>query len=85
MAMTSCRSLGHEGARVKPFDEVKAALTDDLKKQGLTDKMQEMADKIHAALLKSPGSADAIAKENSTPMWSTFRRPARVKRFPRWA
>ncbi len=59
------QSLGHEGARVKPFDEVKAALTDDLKKQGLTDKMQEMADKIHAALLKSPGSADAIAKENN--------------------
>jgi peptidyl-prolyl cis-trans isomerase D len=55
--------LGHEPARVKPFDEVKAALTDDLKKQGVTDRMQDTADKIHAALLKSPGSADAIAKQ----------------------
>jgi peptidyl-prolyl cis-trans isomerase D len=55
--------LGHEGARVKPFDEVKAALTDDLKKQGVTDRMQDMADKIHAALAKSPGSADAVAKQ----------------------
>lgn len=55
--------LAHEPARVKPFDEVKAALTDDLKKQQLTDRMQQIADQAHAALVKSPGSADAVAKQ----------------------
>ena len=55
--------LAHEGARVKPFDEVKASLTDQLKQQGVTDRMQETADKVHAALAKSPDSADSIAKQ----------------------
>jgi peptidyl-prolyl cis-trans isomerase D len=55
--------LAHEPARVKPFDEVKAALTDDLKKQTLSDKMQDTADKVHQALQKSPGSADAVARQ----------------------
>ncbi len=59
------QSLGHEPARVKPFDEVKAALADDLKKQGVSDRMQQTADKVHAALAKSPGTADAIAKQFS--------------------
>jgi peptidyl-prolyl cis-trans isomerase D len=57
------QALAHEGARVKPFDEVKATLADDLKKQGVTDRMQQTADKVHAALVKSPGSADAVAKQ----------------------
>lgn len=55
--------LAHEGARVKPFEEVKASLTDQLKQQGVSDRMQETADKVHAALAKSPDSADAIAKQ----------------------
>ena len=42
---------------MKPFDEVKAALADELKKQGVTDKMQTLGGQIHAALEKSPGSA----------------------------
>jgi peptidyl-prolyl cis-trans isomerase D len=57
------QALAHEGARVKPFDEVKATLADDLKKQGVTDRMQQTADKVRAALVKSPGSADAVAKQ----------------------
>ena len=52
-----------EPARVKPFDEVKASLLDELKKQGLTDKVQMIGDEIHAALAKSPGSAADIAKQ----------------------
>src|SRR5262249_680213 len=32
--------LEHEQAHVKPFDEVKTALADELKKQGLSEKMQ---------------------------------------------
>jgi peptidyl-prolyl cis-trans isomerase D len=55
--------MGHEDARVKPFDEVKAALADELKQQGVTDRVQQTADKVHDALVKSPGSADAIAKQ----------------------
>ena len=55
--------LEHEPARVKPFDEVKAALADELKKQGVTEKMQSLGDQIRAALEKSPGSAEAIAKQ----------------------
>ncbi len=55
--------LEREPARVKPFDEVKASLADDLRKQGLTDKMQSIADQVHAALEKSPGSAAQIAAQ----------------------
>ncbi|HTS74915.1 MAG TPA: peptidyl-prolyl cis-trans isomerase [Bryobacteraceae bacterium] len=55
--------LGHEPARVKPFDEVKASLTDELRKQQLGDRMQQIADQAHAALEKSPGSAASIAQQ----------------------
>ena len=52
-----------EAAHVKPFEEVKANLADELKKQGITDKVQAMGDEIHTALVKSPGSAPDIAKQ----------------------
>ncbi|MBZ5601570.1 MAG: peptidyl-prolyl cis-trans isomerase, partial [Acidobacteriia bacterium] len=55
--------LEREPARVKPFDEVKAALLDDLRKQQVNDKMQSTADQAHAALEKSPGSAAQIAAQ----------------------
>jgi peptidyl-prolyl cis-trans isomerase D len=55
--------IDKEPARVKPFDEVKAALAEDLKKQGLTDKVQMLGDQIRAALEKSPDSAAEIAKQ----------------------
>jgi len=57
--------LAHEPARVKPFDEVKASLTDQLKNQDVSDHMTETADNVHAALEKSPATADAIAKQNN--------------------
>ncbi len=50
-------------ARVMPFEEVKANLADQLKNDGLTDKVQALADQVHAALEKSPGSAAEIAKQ----------------------
>ncbi len=53
----------HEQARVKPFDEVKGALADELRKQNVADKIQTMSDEMRAALAKSPGSAAAIAKQ----------------------
>jgi peptidyl-prolyl cis-trans isomerase D len=55
--------LEHEQAHVKPFDEVKAALAEDLKKQGLNEKMQALGEQVHAALAKSPSSASEIAKQ----------------------
>jgi len=52
-----------EPARVKPFEEVKANLASDLKKQGLGEKVQSIGDQVRAALAKSPGSASEIAKQ----------------------
>jgi peptidyl-prolyl cis-trans isomerase D len=52
-----------ESARVKPFDEVKAQLTSELKKQRVAERMQKTADDVHDALAKAPGSAADIAKK----------------------
>lgn len=52
-----------EKARVKPFEEVKADLEKELKKQRITEVMQKTADDVHDALVKSPGSAAEIAKK----------------------
>jgi peptidyl-prolyl cis-trans isomerase D len=52
-----------EPARVKPFDEVKTALADELKKQGVADKIQTMTNDARTALIKAPGSAAEIAKQ----------------------
>ena len=55
--------LGKEPARVKPFEEVKAGLTADVKKQAVVDKMQMLGDQIHDALAKNPKDAENIAKQ----------------------
>jgi len=55
--------MSKEAARVKPFDEVKENLTEELKKQTVNEKMQQMADEAHAALVKAPGSAAEVAKQ----------------------
>jgi peptidyl-prolyl cis-trans isomerase D len=63
--------IERENARLKPFEEAKAALADELRKQGVSDKMQAAADQIRAALVKAPGSAAEIAKQfgaNAIPM-----------------
>jgi peptidyl-prolyl cis-trans isomerase D len=52
-----------EEARVKPFEEVKGELATQLKKQRVNDQMQTVADKVHDALAKAPGSAAEIAKQ----------------------
>jgi peptidyl-prolyl cis-trans isomerase D len=52
-----------ESARVKPFEEVKAQLAAEVKKQRITEKMQTTADQVHDALAKSPGSAAEIAQK----------------------
>lgn len=55
--------MSKEAAHVKPFDEVKAGLADELKKQGVNEKTQQLADQAHTALLKDPASAGAIARQ----------------------
>jgi len=55
--------LERDSARIKPFDEVKASLADELKKQGVAEKMQSLGDQIRAALEKNPASAVAIASQ----------------------
>jgi peptidyl-prolyl cis-trans isomerase D len=55
--------LEKEPPHVKPFEEVKAGLAADLKKEGVTEKVQSLGDQVHAALEKSPGSAAEIAKQ----------------------
>jgi peptidyl-prolyl cis-trans isomerase D len=67
--------LEKQPARVMPFEEVKANLADQLKKDGLTEKMQAIGDQIHAALEKSPGSAAAIAKQFNVDFVSASQAP----------
>jgi len=57
-----------ENARVKPFEEVKADLAAELKKQRIADQLQKTADGVHDALVKSPGSAAEIAKRFNVEM-----------------
>ncbi len=52
-----------EKARIKPFEEVKADLETQLKKQRVTEKMQTAADQMRDALAKAPGQAAEIAKK----------------------
>jgi peptidyl-prolyl cis-trans isomerase D len=54
-----------EPARVKPFEEVKDSIAEQLKKQGVNEKMQATADQARAALQKAPGSAADVAKQFS--------------------
>ena len=55
--------LEKQPAHVKPFEEVKAGLLADLRKQMVTDKMQNSGDQMHDALVKDPTAASAIAKQ----------------------
>jgi peptidyl-prolyl cis-trans isomerase D len=52
-----------ESARIKPFEEVKPELAAQIKKERVAEQMQKTADAVHDALVKSPGSADEIAKK----------------------
>jgi len=55
--------LEKQPGHVKPFEEVKAGLLADLRKQMVVDKIQTSGDQMHAALVKDPGNAAAIAKQ----------------------
>jgi peptidyl-prolyl cis-trans isomerase D len=55
--------LEKEEARVKPFDEVKAELATEARKQVLFDKLQNTVDQARDAVEKSPAQVDAIAQK----------------------
>ena len=46
--------LSHEQAQLKPFNDVKAQLEVEYKKQRVNDLMQQLSDKVQAALTKDP-------------------------------
>jgi peptidyl-prolyl cis-trans isomerase D len=52
-----------EDARVKPFEEVKAELATESKKQLVFDRMQSSIEQARAALVKSPTSGAQIAQQ----------------------
>jgi peptidyl-prolyl cis-trans isomerase D len=55
--------LEKESARVKPFEEVKAVMTAELRKQSLAERMQSLADQVHSELVANPTGAAEIAKK----------------------
>ena len=50
-------------ARTKPFEEVKAELTSDYRKQQLGDRIPQIVEQAHAELVKAPGQAAQIAQK----------------------
>ena len=46
-----------------PFEEVKNQIAEELKKQGVGERVQKLADDAHAALVKNPGSAADVARQ----------------------
>lgn len=52
-----------ETGRVKPFDEVKAELATELRRQQVFDRMPELAEQARAELIKAPAAAESIAKK----------------------
>ncbi len=55
--------LAHEDARLRPFDEAKADLTAQWKKQRVNDLMQTISDQAQAALQKDPSNPDKVAAQ----------------------
>jgi peptidyl-prolyl cis-trans isomerase D len=50
-----------EAPRLQPFEEVKAQLEEEQRKQAIFDRMQQVADQARADLIKNPGQASQIA------------------------
>lgn len=52
-----------QDAHTQSFDEVKDAIATEMKKSQVYDKMQNLADQAHAALVKAPTNAQQIAQQ----------------------
>ncbi|MGC9945435.1 MAG: peptidylprolyl isomerase [Bryobacteraceae bacterium] len=57
--------LAHEQPQLKPFNDVKAALEAEYKKQRVNDLMQQLSDKTQAALTKDPLHPEKVAADLS--------------------
>ncbi len=55
--------LEKEDARLKPFEEVKAELASEGRKQAVIERLQATADQAREALAKNPASGEAIARQ----------------------
>jgi len=55
--------ISHEQANLKPFSEVKDQLALEFKKQRVNDTMQQLSDKVQAALAKDPTHPDKVAAD----------------------
>jgi peptidyl-prolyl cis-trans isomerase D len=55
--------LEHQDARLQPFDEVKAKLADQWKKQRVNDIFENISDKAEAALQKDPSHPERVAAD----------------------
>ncbi|MGA2740273.1 MAG: peptidylprolyl isomerase [Bryobacteraceae bacterium] len=55
--------LKHEQAQLKPFDELKPQLAAEYKKQRVNDMVQQLSDKVQAALTKDPLHPDKVAAD----------------------
>jgi peptidyl-prolyl cis-trans isomerase D len=55
--------LEHQDARLRPFDEVKADLATQWKKQRVNDIMENISDKAQAALQKDPTHPERVAAD----------------------
>jgi peptidyl-prolyl cis-trans isomerase D len=55
--------LKHEQAQLKPFDDVKAQLAAEYKKQRVNELMQQLGDKAQAALTKDPLHPEKVAAD----------------------
>ncbi|MDE3160123.1 MAG: peptidylprolyl isomerase [Acidobacteriota bacterium] len=53
----------HQDARLKPFEEVKNQIADQLKKQRASDMMQQIADRAQSELQKDPAHPERVAAE----------------------
>ena len=55
--------LAHEQAQLKPFNDVKPQLAAEYKKQRVNDLMQQLSDKVQAALTKDPLHPEKVAAD----------------------
>lgn len=55
--------LAHEQAQLRPFNDVKAALAVEFKKQRVNELMQQTADKAQSALSKDPQHPEKVAAD----------------------
>lgn len=71
-----------EDARVRPFEEVKAELANEVGRQLIFDRMQSSMDNLRADLVKSPANLDEVAAKHQAQVVRTPLLPANDVNFP---